>query len=95
MFPIHALVRTDLFHDASQTASVWTNPSDSASMAVFNQFVEELEAGTVYLNKSDALDPSLPWHGWKNSGQGVSLSKYVYDHVNHFKAVMKRVEVPK
>ncbi|WVQ79383.1 hypothetical protein IAT38_001480 [Cryptococcus sp. DSM 104549] len=76
------------------TASVWTNPADPASLTVFNSFVDELECGTVYLNKSDALDPSLPWSGWKNSGRGVSLSSYVYDHVNHAKAVMKRVAVP-
>ncbi|OXC68733.1 hypothetical protein AYX13_02657 [Cryptococcus neoformans] len=76
------------------TASVWTNPSDPQSLAVFNQFAEELECGTVYLNKSDALDPSLPWSGWKNSGRGVSLSSFIYDVVNHTKSVMKRVAVP-
>ncbi|ODO06934.1 hypothetical protein I350_04295 [Cryptococcus amylolentus CBS 6273] len=76
------------------TASVWTNPTDPQSITVFNQFLEELECGTVYLNKSDALDPSLPWSGWKNSGRGVSLSSYIYDVVNHTKAVMKRVVVP-
>ncbi|WVR08209.1 hypothetical protein IAU60_005256 [Kwoniella sp. DSM 27419] len=76
------------------TASVWTDPSSSASLSVFNHFVEELECGTVYLNKSDALDPSLPWSGWKNSGSGVSLSTFIYDHVNHTKAIMKKVNVP-
>ncbi|WVF68596.1 hypothetical protein IAT40_003365 [Kwoniella sp. CBS 6097] len=76
------------------TASVWTNPSSSNSIAAFNHLVEELECGTVYLNKSDALDPSLPWSGWKNSGHGVSLSTFVYDHVTHTKAVMKKVDVP-
>lgn len=73
---------------------MWTKPSDPQSLAVFNQFAEELECGTVYLNKSDALDPSLPWSGWKNSGRGVSLSSFIYDVVNHTKSVMKRVVVP-
>ncbi|KAK8849525.1 hypothetical protein IAR55_004859 [Kwoniella newhampshirensis] len=77
------------------TASVWTNPTDQASLNVFNQFAEELECGTVYLNKSDALDPSLPWHGWKQSGRGVSLSSFVYDNLVHYKSVMKKVNVPK
>ncbi|WWD20150.1 hypothetical protein CI109_104626 [Kwoniella shandongensis] len=76
------------------TASVWTNPTDQASLNVFNQFVEELECGTVYMNKSDALDPSLPWHGWKQSGRGVSLSSFVYDNLVHFKSVMKKANVP-
>ncbi|WRT69545.1 uncharacterized protein IL334_006532 [Kwoniella shivajii] len=75
------------------TASVWTNPTDSQSLAAFDHLSEELQCGTVYLNKCDSLDPSLPWHGWKNSGQGVSLSHLVYDAVTHKKSVMKRVEV--
>ncbi|WVQ66337.1 uncharacterized protein L199_004516 [Kwoniella botswanensis] len=75
------------------TASIWTNPTDPQSLAAAHHLSTELECGTVYLNKCDALDPSLPWHGWKNSGQGVSLSHLVYDAVTHKKSIMKRVEV--
>ena len=48
-------------HVDQQTASVWTDPSSSASLRVFNHFFDDLECGTVYLNRADALEPSLPW----------------------------------
>jgi acyl-CoA reductase-like NAD-dependent aldehyde dehydrogenase len=74
------------------TASVWTNASDAASINVFNSFVEDLEAGTVYLNRADALDPALPWTGVKNSGRGISLSTLGYDQLTRAKSVMMRVK---
>lgn len=74
------------------TASVWTNAEDPASMSVFNDFVEELECGTVYMNRADALDPALPWTGVKNSGRGVSLSVLGYDQLTRAKSVMMRVK---
>lgn len=39
-------------------------------------FAQELETGTVFLNRCDFLDPALAWTGVKNSGRGVSLSKF-------------------
>lgn len=39
-------------------------------------FTNELEAGTVFLNRCDFLDPALAWTGVKNSGRGVSLSTF-------------------
>ncbi|RSH93446.1 hypothetical protein EHS25_007802 [Saitozyma podzolica] len=75
------------------TASIWTSPSDPSSLAVFNHFVEELECGTVYLNRADALDPAVPWSGWKDSGRGVSLSHLGYDQLTRSKAVMMRVKL--
>ncbi|KAK4687111.1 hypothetical protein P7C73_g2999, partial [Tremellales sp. Uapishka_1] len=72
------------------TASVWTDPT--ASQQVFQSFVEDLECGTVYLNRADALDPALPWSGVKDSGRGVSLSQFVFDHVTRVKAVMMKVQ---
>lgn len=74
------------------TASVWTNPEDPASITVFNNFAEELECGTVYLNRADALDPALPWGGVKNSGRGISLSSLGYDQLTRAKAIMLRVK---
>lgn len=76
-----------------KTASVWTDPSSSSSIAVFNHFVEELECGTVYLNRADALEPSLPWSGWKDSGRGISLSTLGYDQVTRTKGVMMRMKL--
>lgn len=75
------------------TASVWTNPDDAASIAVFNNFVEDLEAGTVYLNRADALDPAVPWTGVKDTGRGYSLSVLGYGQLTQAKSVMMRVKL--
>jgi acyl-CoA reductase-like NAD-dependent aldehyde dehydrogenase len=53
------------------TASVWTR-SEERAVALGRR----LEAGTVYMNRCDYLDPALPWVGWKESGLGLSLSRH-------------------
>jgi acyl-CoA reductase-like NAD-dependent aldehyde dehydrogenase len=59
------------------TASVWTNVSDNPdSEKIFLRLVDELQTGTVFLNRCDVLDPALAWTGVKDSGRGVSLSKF-------------------
>jgi acyl-CoA reductase-like NAD-dependent aldehyde dehydrogenase len=60
------------------TASVWTNIEANAASSeeLFLKFVNELETGTVFLNRCDYLDPALSWVGVKDSGRGVSLSKF-------------------
>ena len=59
------------------TASIWTNAEKNAESEVdFAWFVENLETGTVFLNRCDYLDPALAWTGVKDSGRGVSLSKF-------------------
>lgn len=59
------------------TASVWTNAEkNQESEVAFAWFAENLETGTVFLNRCDYLDPALAWTGVKNSGRGVSLSKF-------------------
>lgn len=52
------------------TASIWSRDLIRAS-----RLAEELEAGTVYLNRCDYLDPGLAWTGVKDSGVGCSLSE--------------------
>jgi len=51
------------------TASVWTLDADQGL-----RVMQQLEAGTVYLNRCDYLDPHLAWTGVKDSGHGASLS---------------------
>ena len=59
------------------TASIWTNAAaHPESEAAFLALEEQIEAGTVFLNRCDFLDPALAWTGVKNSGRGVSLSKF-------------------
>lgn len=56
------------------TASVWTK--DRAAAAAL---VDELEAGTVFVNRCDYPSPDLAWTGWKNSGLGYTLSRFGFD----------------
>ena len=53
------------------TASVWTK-----DVKAFEGLVDDIEAGTVFQNRCDFLDPGLAWTGVKKSGRGISLSKY-------------------
>jgi len=75
------------------TASVWTNAEgNSESEEAFLQIVEELETGTVFLNRCDYLDPALAWTGVKDSGRGVSLSKFGYDQLTRAKSVHMKIK---
>ncbi|KAH8105450.1 succinate semialdehyde dehydrogenase [Cristinia sonorae] len=75
------------------TASVWTNVSQNPeSETAFLKFVDELETGTVFLNRCDYLDPALAWTGVKNSGRGVSLSKFGYDQLTRAKSVHMKIQ---
>ncbi|TVY17550.1 Succinate-semialdehyde dehydrogenase [NADP(+)] [Lachnellula arida] len=56
------------------TASIWTK--DTAKGA---KLAESVEAGTVFVNRCDYPSPDLAWTGWKNSGKGVTLSKFGFD----------------
>lgn len=59
--------------DFGLTASVWTASRERAEA-----LAPRLNAGTVYMNRCDFLDPYLPWSGRKNSGKGLSLSHLAF-----------------
>ncbi|KAJ5558874.1 Aldehyde/histidinol dehydrogenase [Penicillium sp. DV-2018c] len=56
------------------TASVW-----SKDVAAAEKLVDRVEAGTVFVNRSDFPSPDLAWTGWKNSGRGVTLSRFGFE----------------
>jgi acyl-CoA reductase-like NAD-dependent aldehyde dehydrogenase len=51
------------------TASVWTEDYDTAAA-----LGQQIETGTVFMNRADYLDPALCWTGCKDTGRGGSLS---------------------
>lgn len=75
------------------TASVWTNAAQHPdSQEAFLRIVDELETGTVFLNRCDFLDPALAWTGVKHSGRGVSLSKFGYDQLTRAKSIHMKIQ---
>jgi len=49
------------------------------------QLAPRIEAGTVFMNRCDYLDPMLPWTGVKNTGKGVSLSEHGFRSYSRLK----------
>ncbi len=70
------------------TASVWTK-SEARAIG----FAQALEFGTVYMNRCDALDPALPWTGWKDSGRGSTLSPLGFDGLTKPKSIHFRLSL--
>ena len=68
------------------TASIWTKDTD----LVLNLFGPELQVGTVYQNKCDMLDPTLPWTATKNSGKGTTMSSLGFDQITRPKSFYLR-----
>lgn len=55
------------------TASIW-----SADISAAEAIGDQIETGTVFLNRCDYLDPALCWTGCKDTGRGQGLSKLAY-----------------
>jgi len=56
------------------TASIWTKDVSKG-----HELIEDVEAGTVFVNRCDYPAPDLAWVGWKDSGKGQTLSRFGFD----------------
>jgi acyl-CoA reductase-like NAD-dependent aldehyde dehydrogenase len=65
-----------LMNDSSfgLTATIWTKDVPKGEA-----LAEGVEAGTVFVNRADYPAPDLAWTGWKDSGKGVTLSKFGFE----------------
>ncbi len=63
------------------TASLWTKDINRAE-----RIGDQLETGTVFMNRADYLDPGLCWTGCKNTGRGGGLSVIGYHNLTRPKS---------
>jgi acyl-CoA reductase-like NAD-dependent aldehyde dehydrogenase len=68
------------------TASIWTADEKAAV-----RLGDQLETGTVFMNRCDYLDPALAWTGVKDSGRGCTLSRFGYDALTRPKSFHLRL----
>ncbi|WP_435138305.1 aldehyde dehydrogenase family protein [Pseudopelagicola sp. nBUS_19] len=67
--------------DFGLTASLWTKDTARAEV-----IADQIETGTVFLNRADYLDPSLCWTGCKDTGRGGGLSIVGYHNLTRPKS---------
>lgn len=70
------------------TAAIFSQDADAALA-----LGDRLEAGTVFLNRCDYLDPGLAWTGVKQSGRGCTLSVLGYEQLTQPKSFHFKTEV--
>ncbi|WP_112322198.1 aldehyde dehydrogenase family protein [Oceanibium sediminis] len=63
------------------TASLWTK-----DVARAIRIGDQIETGTVFMNRADYLDPALCWTGCKNTGKGGGLSVIGYHNLTRPKS---------
>ena len=63
------------------TASLWTKDQIRAE-----KIADQIETGTVFMNRADYLDPGLCWTGCKDTGRGGGLSVIGYHNLTRPKS---------
>lgn len=67
--------------DFGLTASLWTQDVERAQT-----IGDQIETGTVFMNRADYLDPALCWTGCKDTGRGGGLSVIGYHNLTRPKS---------
>ena len=67
--------------DFGLTASLWTQ-----DIARAEKIADQIETGTVFMNRADYLDPGLCWTGCKATGRGGGLSVIGYQNLTRPKS---------
>lgn len=67
--------------DFGLTASLWTKDIDRAQ-----RIGDQIETGTIFMNRCDYLDPALCWTGCKDTGRGGGLSMIGYHNLTRPKS---------
>jgi len=67
--------------DFGLTASLWTK-----DIARAERVADQIETGTVFMNRCDYLDPTLCWTGCKDTGRGGGLSVIGYHNLTRPKS---------
>ena len=70
------------------TASIWTR-DEGVAAAIGDQ----IETGTVFMNRCDYVDPGLVWTGVKDTGRGGALSSIGYENLTRPKSYHLRTEI--
>ena len=70
------------------TAGIWTADVEAAE-----RIGDQIETGTVFMNRCDYLDPALAWTGVKDTGRGASLSPIGYEMLTRPKSYHLRHQV--
>lgn len=63
------------------TASLWTSNAERAA-----NIADQIDTGTVFMNRCDYLDPALCWTDCKDTGRGGGLSEIGYDNLTRPKS---------
>ncbi|MWV16350.1 aldehyde dehydrogenase family protein [Pseudomonas sp. L-22-4S-12] len=63
------------------SAAIWSSDLEAAE-----RIGQQLDTGTVFMNRCDYLDPALAWTGVKHSGRGATLSSLGYEHLTRPKS---------
>ncbi|WP_339516157.1 aldehyde dehydrogenase family protein [Pseudomonas sp. RL_15y_Pfl2_60] len=86
--------------DDEQALALMNDSEFGLTAAIFSRDIEaamaladQVQAGTVFLNRCDYLDPALAWTGVKNSGRGCTLSSVGFEHLTRAKSFHFKTEL--